>query len=268
MSAPNISLLKSQTKIDILIPAIEKDLEVLPFAIDSVIKNVNHPIGDIIIVAPNCKKIKSLCIQKKCKFIDENTVLSITKKDINYQTNKWDRSGWLFQQLLKLGGDSLCTQEHFLVMDADTLLILPHIFHIQNKTFFYCRDWSHNQYFKTYKKLLGVKPSSPLSFVSHYMLFEKSILTKMKRTIESNHKTSWYSAIIQSINTRKKYTFSEFETYGNFFYSNYPTQVILEKSLNKGFKRENIEFYNLHKEKLSTNYRSISYHNRKGYQIN
>jgi len=36
-------------KIDILIPVIEKDLDVLPHAIASVRKNVSHPIGEILL---------------------------------------------------------------------------------------------------------------------------------------------------------------------------------------------------------------------------
>ncbi len=48
----------SKIKIDVLIPVIEKDLKVLPFVIDGVRKNVKHPIGNILIVAPPSEKIK------------------------------------------------------------------------------------------------------------------------------------------------------------------------------------------------------------------
>ena len=47
-------------KIDILIPAIEKDLGTLPFVIDSVRKQVRHPIGKFMIVSPSSKKIRAL----------------------------------------------------------------------------------------------------------------------------------------------------------------------------------------------------------------
>lgn len=68
------------------------------------------------------------CRTKGCTFIDENTVLPITKKDIHYRSRTWERSGWLFQQLLKLNGDKLCTADYFLVIDADTVLITPTVF--------------------------------------------------------------------------------------------------------------------------------------------
>lgn len=257
--------LSSRTKIDVLIPAIEKDLRTLPFVIDGVKKNVKHPIGEIIIVAPNSKKIKNLCMRKGCRFVNENSVLPITKKNINYRTNRWNRSGWLFQQLLKLSGDSLCSQKFYLVIDADTVLIRPHVFRQNQKTVFYYRNWSHAEYFKTYKKLLGKKKAARSSFVTHYMLFEKSKVSALKRAIESKHKTSWYTAIIRSIDKSKQITFSEFETYGNFLCSTYPGQFILKKALNKALSRNVTKISKLNVKKLSKKYRSISLHARKWY---
>lgn len=99
-------------------------------------------------------QIKELCIRKGCKLIDENKVLPITKKDIHYRSKKWEKSGWLFQQLLKLSGDSLGNSSLFSAIDADTVLIRPHVFRSGNKTVFYCRKWSQPEYFKTYRKLL------------------------------------------------------------------------------------------------------------------
>ncbi|BAU26331.1 hypothetical protein DFP93_11040 [Aneurinibacillus soli] len=257
--------LTSKTKIDVLIPVIEKDLKVLPFVIDGVRKNVKHPIENILIVAPPSEKIKKLCRQKRCKFINENSVLPITKKDIKYRTNKWDRSGWLFQQLLKLSGDSLCSQKFYLVIDADTVLIRPHRFRQNQKTVFYCRNWSRAEYFRTYKKLMGKRATAPTYFVAHYMLFEKSKVKKLKRTIAAKHNTSWYSAIIRSINKSKQITFSEFETYGNFIYANYPGQFVIKKTLNRSLQRNVTNLTRLNTSRLAKKYRSISLHARKWY---
>ncbi|WP_027416273.1 DUF6492 family protein [Aneurinibacillus terranovensis] len=257
--------LTGRIKIDVLIPVIEKDLKVLPFVIDGVKKNVKHPIGDIIIVAPNNGKIKKLCRQKKCTFVDENSVLPITKKNIPYRTKKWDRSGWLFQQLLKLSGDSLCSQNFYLVIDADTVLIRPHIFRQNQKTVFYCRNWSRAEYFKTYKKLLGKRAGSRLSFVTHYMLFEKAKVLELKRAIEAKHKTNWYRAIIRSIDKSKQVTFSEFETYGNFLYAKYPGKLIQKKALNKGINRNVAKITPFNVKQWAKKYRSVSLHERRWY---
>ncbi|WP_258000335.1 DUF6492 family protein [Bacillus sp. Marseille-P3661] len=253
-------------KIDILIPAIEKDQKTLPLVIDGVRKNIMHPIGDIYIVAPDNKRIKYVCKKKECTFIDEKTVLPISKEIINYRTDKWDRSGWMLQQLLKLSGDVICSQNYFLVIDADTVLIRPHHFIREQKTIFFCRDWSHDQYFNTYETLLGYRAMAPRSFVAHYMLFEKELLYKLKNAIETKHDKSWYLAIIETISNRIKFAFSEFETYGNFVYKHYPDQLILEKSLNKACKRRRISRQYINK--LSDHYMSVSFHNRKWYSIN
>ncbi len=260
-----INRLSKRAKIDILIPAIEKDLKTLPFVIDAVRKQVKHPIGQILIVAPKRRRIMQLCKIKKCKFVDENTVLPIDKKQIRYRSKKWERSGWLFQQLLKLSGDTLCTSENFLVIDADTVLIRPHVFIAGKKTVFYCRNWSRPEYFKTYIKLLGKKPASPSSLVAHYMLLNKSKLKQLKRTIEAKHQTKWYLAILRKMDKSKQYAFSEFETYGNFFYSSQPGKVILKKALNKSLNVNIGQITPKRMRALAKKYRSISFHKRKGY---
>ncbi len=143
------------------------------------------------IVSPSSKKIRQLCAKKGCTFINEQTVLPITKKNINYRSARWDRSGWLFQQLLKLGGSTLGKQAYYLVIDADTVLIRPHAFKTSGgQTIFYYRKWSQPEYFQTYKKLLGKKAASRTSFVTHYMLFERSKVASLKRAIEARHRTT------------------------------------------------------------------------------
>jgi hypothetical protein len=260
--------LKSQTQIDILIPAIEKDLGTLPYVIDAARKQVKHPIGDIMIVAPRKRRIIELCHRKGCKFIDENTVLPITKQHINYRSKKWERSGWLFQQLLKLSGDKICKSDFYLTIDADTVLIRPHIFRKGHKTVFFCRNWSQDEYYKTYFKLLKRKPASRLSFVTHYMLFEKSKVKQLKHTIEANHQMTWYSAILKKINRTKQFAFSEFETYGNFLYARFPHGWIQKQALNKSLSINPKRLTQTKLNRLSQKYRSLSFHKRKGYLRN
>ena len=47
----------SDIPIDVLIPATEKDLETLPYTIQSVRLYVRHPIINIFVIAPNSNKI-------------------------------------------------------------------------------------------------------------------------------------------------------------------------------------------------------------------
>ncbi|MFC4809656.1 DUF6492 family protein [Paenibacillus sp. GCM10023250] len=252
-------------KIDVLIPAIAKDLQTLPYVIDAVRKQVKHPIGSIMIVAPNQKRIRQMCRRKGCRFINENTMLPITKNNIHYRSKKWERSGWLFQQLLKMSGDKIGSANYFLAIDADTVLIRPHAFRTGNKAVFYCRSWSQPEYFRTYKKLLGNKASAPKSFVTHYMLFEKSKLRQLKRTIAKKHGMRWYSAVLRKMDKSKQFAFSEFETYGNFLYARNPSGLVLRPALNKSLSMNIANITPQRLRTLSQRFRSISFHKRRGY---
>lgn len=255
----------SKITIDVLIPAIDKDLDTLPYVIDSVRKQVRHPLGRILIVSPDSAKIKALCRKKGCRFVHERSVLPFAKKHIVHKSRSWDRSGWLYQQLLKLNGDTVCGARKFLVIDADTVLIRPHIFKNGRKTVFYCRNWSQPEYFRCYRRLLGTKPVAKSSFVAHYMLFEKSKLAKLKRAIEAKHGTSWHRAILRSIDKTRPYAFSEFETYGNYFRTIAPGRMRLLQTLNKSMNGTPSQLSPSQMKRLARKYRSLSFHKRRGY---
>ncbi|MBE7445840.1 MAG: FkbM family methyltransferase [Planctomycetia bacterium] len=251
---------QSSIKIDIIIPAHEKDADVLPYVIDAVRKNVNHPIGNIIIISYNSDKILTICTAKQCIFVNENTVLPITKNDIKHIVNGSDRTGWLFQQLLKLGGERLSSQEHYLILDADTIFIRPHVFEFQGKTIFYCSDEYHKPYFTMYERLLGIKAKCPLSFVSHTMLIEKTKLENLRKEIENKHKTTWYEAIINNIDKSEGSGFSEYETYGNYVFSHYSKEIILEYWFNLSLAKGEIKNIENLKKQFLNKYKSISFH--------
>ncbi len=249
--------------IDVIITVIEKDFDVLPYTIQSVRSNVRHPIGQIFVIAPETEKIKLLCREEKCTYLNEETILPINKKDIDYFVKGVDRSGWLMQQLIKLNGDKICSQEYFLAIDADTVLIQPHTFLTKNKTIFLCSDEYHLPYFETYHKLLGERTTFPVSFVSHYMLFHKPKLHSLKKAIEQRNNTLWFNAIISCISKTETSSFSEYETYGNFLRSNFSTSVKLKYWFNISMSRKKINEISRLKKDLCHKYRAISFHSYK-----
>ena len=251
--------------IDVVIPAIDKDLGTLPYAIDGIRKHVAHPIGRIYVVSPSSRAIQALCKRKGCTFVHESTVLPLRKSNIVYRSKRWERSGWLYQQLLKFGSSKVAGQRRFLVMDADTVLIRRHRFRENGKDVFYCRGWSQPEYFVTYRKLMGRKAPRPRSFVTHYMMFDKAKLGSLKRNIEARHGKKWYKAIIGSINRGKQFGFSEYETYGNYVYSLSPGSVRLKSALNKSLHASPASLTSAKLRKLARRYRSLSFHKRKVY---
>jgi hypothetical protein len=252
---------KSNLKIDVLIPCIEKDSRILPYTIESVQKNLKHPLNKIFIISPKSKKIEEICDKTGSTFIDEETVLPIRKKDLYYRVNRADRSGWLFQQFLKLSGDSISTQEFFFVIDADTILIRPQVFEFNNKILFLHSDEHHQPYYDAYFYIFGKYPSTNLSFVAHQMLFQKSKLSILKNVIEQkNNNEPWFRGIYDKIDKEELSSFSEYELYGHWMMDNYPDEIEREYWFN--YRLPLSRTRNLTKicNEIKDKYRSLSFH--------
>jgi len=126
----------SEEPIDVVILVIRKDLDVLPFCIEGIKQNVRNIIKDIYIVAPKDDQIIQFCKEYNLKYIDEKLVLNISPKDINLTINNkdgstLDRSGWLFQQLIKLSAE-IGSTDNYLTVDSDHIFIKPITF-LSNK---------------------------------------------------------------------------------------------------------------------------------------
>ncbi|WP_058303139.1 DUF6492 family protein [Gorillibacterium timonense] len=253
--------------IDVLIPAIEKDLPTLPHVIDALRKQVRHPIRTIHIVSPESSRIRALCRENGCHFVHEDTLLPIRKKDIHYRSARFERSGWLYQQLLKLAGDNVSKSEHYLVIDADTVLLRPHTFIQDGKTVMFSRNWTQPEYRNAHRRLLGKKPQAPGSFVAHYMLFKKSRLADLKKAIKAHTGLVWYQAIIRKTDKTKMFGFSEYETYGHYLHSLAPGKLIRRPTLNRALSGYPSRLASADWRRLAERYRSVSFHKRGGYQI-
>ena len=251
----------SDIPIDVVLTAIDKDYEVLGYVIDSIRENIKHPIGDIVIISPKSDIIINLCEEKNCRFVDENTVLPIVRKDIDYFVDGVDRSGWLFQQLLKWASSSLVNNEYFLITDADTVFCRPQIFINNGKIIFSFNDrLPHVPYIKAYRKLLGTNTPALLNFVSHHSMIKKSILSDLKRSIEERFSKDWYEAILLNIDKKESSSFSEYDTYGYFVFNNYKDKYLLEHWCNLSLKRDSLRNLSQIVESKMSNYKTISFH--------
>jgi len=211
----------SAVPIDVAIPIIGKDLDILPLCLEGVRHQVSHPIRDIYIVAPEEKAITDFCRNEQLTFVDERTILGFSPREIGLIATRKDgstvdRSGWLFQQLVKLSGN-IGTCSHYLTVDADHILISPHAFlDEQDNTIVYMSDEYHGAYYDNIRRLTGHRYWSLLSYVGHKMLFAKEELARLRQRIEAYNGKSWTEAIIDSYDRRETSGFSEFELYGDF----------------------------------------------------
>ncbi len=211
----------SQEPIDVVIPIIAKDLHILPLCLEGVRRCVAHPIQQIYIVAPAEQEILQFCQQHDLQFVDETSVFGFTPQSlgIKFQDEKGqvkDRSGWLFQQFVKLSG-KVGTCRYYLCIDADHVLIRPHVFLTEEqKTVFYMSYEEHQPYYDNIHRLMPDLSLDSLSYVDHKMLFDKEQLKTLHEALTGNSDKSWMQVIKESYDPRTHAGFSEFELYGNF----------------------------------------------------
>lgn len=212
----------SNDEVDIIIPVVPKDLEILPLCLEGIKHCVKNKIKGIYLVSPKDQRIIDFCKRSGLIFIDESSVLGISPNDINLLVNTptgvINRSGWLFQQLLKLSAN-IGTCEHFLCIDADHILLQEHTFLTScNKTVFYLSDEKNPPYHTNRMRLLKSDHIGrmPFSYVAHKMLFSKKQLRELQRKIEKANGKGWIESILDSYDCNEVSGFSEFELYGNF----------------------------------------------------
>ncbi|MDD3036330.1 DUF6492 family protein [Bacteroides sp.] len=223
----------SDEPIDVVIPVIEKDLRILPLCLEAMKRFVTNRIQAIYLVSPDNEVVKAFCREHGLVFVDEATVLGYGVRDIHYiLSDGSDRSGWIFQQLLKLSG-KIGISPYFLVIDADHILLRPHTFLTkEGKTVFYRSREYHAPYYEAIWKLLGWNKYPLLSYVAHKMLFSREMLETMKQEIHIHTGKTWDQAVLSILDVNQLSCFSEYETYGNYYpTSDAVTRLFRNKSL-------------------------------------
>jgi hypothetical protein len=246
--------------IDVVIPAIERDLPILSLVIASIRKFSLNPIDNIYIISPSSELIKLFCENNSCLYKDEAELNLPIKQSIKYIANGNDRSGWLFQQLIKLSANNISDKEYILVSDADTILLKPQLFVSKSKMMINCSDEYHWPYHEPIKKLLKIDKLFCLSFVSHYMILNAKILTQLKSDIENYNNCSWAEAVINSVDMNEPSGFSEYETYGNYIYFKHRHKIDLLYWNNVSVKRENVNLLDNLIKLYSYYFKSVSFH--------
>lgn len=216
--------LPSGEAVDVVIPVIEKDLDVLPLCIEGVRRQVADPLGTIYLVGPGSSaKLRDAAAVLGCVFVDEHTVLGYGPRDISgaMAPDGTDRRGWVFQQLLKLSGAVGATRR-FLVIDADHILVAPHTFVAAGgRSVLYQSREYHGAYFRSIARLMGRGfKVDRLSFVAHKMLFDRETLADLRGALERGNQRlgdTWDKIIVASLDmVEGQSPFSEYELYGNF----------------------------------------------------
>ncbi|WP_342647779.1 DUF6492 family protein [Mucilaginibacter sp. CSA2-8R] len=228
--------------IDVLIPAVERDLNTLKYAIQSLKKFSCNPINQIYIVAPDSEKISDFAQQNGCIYVKDQAINNIKKNDIKYSVDGLDRSGWLFQQLVKLSWTDISSAEYCLIFDADTMILRDQVFVTnQRKLVLNCSDEYHTPYYAVFKKLLKRDVDFPLSFVSHYMIFERGTTIELQKRLDELNNTTWIKAILNHCDYNSHSGFSEYELYGHYMYLYHRNSIIVNYWYNQLLTRKEFE---------------------------
>ncbi len=220
---------KESPNFDCVICVAGKDSIIVQTTIKLLFENI-HPEHIFIITKPQYffyyRKFKKLPLV----LIDEDgLVKSLTYESLNRIIAQRDgvplRTGWYFQQFLKIGfALTDHAKEYYLIWDADTLPLSKISFFDNGSPLFTMKTEYHSAYFGTMDKLLNLNKCVPYSFIAENMMIRTCLMKDLIEKISSSTVPgeNWYSKIINAIPQDHDIAFSEFETYGTFVTSFYP----------------------------------------------
>jgi Family of unknown function (DUF6492) len=202
--------------IDVVIPCHEKDVPLLDMCIAGIRENGKN-IGRVYVISKSP-------FTKEAEWVDE-TLFPFSYSSVNrqvYREEQGDRTGWVFQQLLKFYAPFVIPEisSNVLIIDADTVFLNPVSFITEKgNPMFNPRLQYTPSYFTHMKKLLpSVKPNKIISAVTHHMLFQRAVLEDLFSEVEKLHQKPFWEAFCDCTSFPVSVP-SEYEIYYHFFAS-------------------------------------------------
>lgn len=221
-------------KMKFLIPVHEKDIEIAKNTINSI--RTFEPQSKITLLTH--KKNFIFFDRNDLEVIDENNLIpslnfETIKQIVLSITGSTDRTGWYFQQFLKMAFSYVCNED-YIVWDADTLMLNKISFVEEDKyVVFFKQETEHTPYLNTFHKLFpNVFFSENKSFVTEKMIINSDVMLNLIHSIESRFRKPFYLAILENIEIEhiNFSGFSEFATYANYALSFYPENFKIAKA--------------------------------------
>jgi len=202
-------------RFQVAIPALPGHLEVLA----SSIPRLRRLLGmSPIVISPDPLALAPLAALG-AQLADDGDYAVLAKHRVAEQLPESKRqvAGWYYQQLLKYDIVLRADAEQVLILDADTVLLGPMPRPGPGEVEMPSSSESHAAYFRTFKRLTGLRRRLARSAIVNFMWFDRSQLTRMLEHIEAQSGTDWRQAILQaSAADPELCSFSEYETYANW----------------------------------------------------
>jgi hypothetical protein len=194
-----------------LIVAHERDKPILELCIDGIRK---HCVGVNRIVV-----ISKSQLSNSAEWMDEST-FPFSFQDVASIVGNTNRTGWFFQQLLKLYALSILNEELGIVVDADTVFLRNVTFTTNDKKLLFNTGTEYHQpYFGHISRLLpDLKKMSNLSGICHHMIYSRILLDRMFKQVERIHKKPFWKCMLQCVDPAhyEASGMSEYELYFNW----------------------------------------------------
>lgn len=210
---------------DVLIPFHKKDELILPYCVASLKQNATG-LGKIFIVSAEDPE------EEGCEWISE-TAFPFTKEDVLSFIPFPSRTGWYFQQLLKLSAfDVIKTEKpYILIFDSDCIMKKPVSFFEDGHPLFAKGLSEYNEpYFVHINKIIpGLRRQIvDVTGVTHHCLFSREILDEILRAIERIHGIPWWQALLVNVSPDAYFAgMSEYELYFNYCLAFHPDRYTL-----------------------------------------
>lgn len=258
--------LQNDCSIELLFVVAGKDLEMLTWSVPAAIASLGlrkNPVKVSVIVPRQdvleCKKI--LRGAENVILICEDSILP-AQVFTRLKDKFGNRFGWALQQFLKLAFILNSSSDGVLVVDADTILLERRNWLSSNGEQILTPSDEYNKSYYEYLasiNISGINP--PLTFVSHHMLMQPSILCEAL----SHAKLSFPYGLLDSITSYKflnqNSPFSvDYEMYAQYLLNKYPEKVLLLKWANKGIPRKSAKDIERSCQEFSGIYNSLSFH--------
>ena len=207
--------------------------------IDNCLKNIQYYNKfidyDVIKIITSLKNKKKLEKYPEIELVDENSLMpDLTLKSVQTEFSQMGldgkRSGWYFQQFLKLAYSRISKYPYYLIWDADTIPVRNiTLFSEQGKPIFGMKEEYHKEYFTTIESLFGFSKCSEGSFISEHMIFKcefvQEIIDEIEKMQNIQGKYFWQK-ILHAVDGQLLMhgAFSEYETYGTWVTMKYPEE--------------------------------------------
>ena len=251
-----------------LLVAEESLLSIITHTVESLEKYADPSQIYLVVPAHQFKKFR-LKLNDRVVIISEDEVLpnwSINRIK-SFLPNNPSRAGWYLQQFLKLCFGSYSGLGHYVIWDADTIMLNSPQLLVDGRIVMNRSKEYHQPYFDTYLRLFGIQPTLTKSMISQYMLIDYKVCLAMQNEIIRNKTCQdWIGVVLEGLPGRSISEFSEYETYANFFAKFHPDSFRVSKV--KWFRYgayiindvENVSFYQIRNVFNKYNYVAFERH--------